>query len=386
MIFDLWRYHQLIGLIVMSIGFAAIIARRFGPAAGCLLAYLFINSALMFQNPTETWDKLQVLIDSKAGIGFATLSILISSIAFLPSKTVQYVYKALIIFISFDALVVCFNGWGAFNAGSLDTSMIAVAIIMLLFRPQQFKSLWTLVLSTVCLIALIWQKGSTAYFVLAGGLSSYFLARANLSRNPYLLLSCIPIISLIFGLGVFTTGDQFLNPWDRFVEWKRLFEWFWSNANLVVGTGMGSFEVIGPVVQQAAGVKKVFLFMHNDWLQILFEFGILGAILTLWVCADALWRARKEPWLFATLCAFGIAMIPQFPLRFSASQILIVLLLRTALLRIDPSISQSQKETYLMNLEAAQKSSNLNAFLIAFVFIFIGATLGIVSVMVGVPS
>jgi O-antigen ligase len=65
---------------------------------------------------------------------------------------------------------------------------------------------------------------------------------------------------------------------------------------------------------------------HNDWLQLLFETGIPGLVLGLWVALVALLAARGDPWLFAALAGPLIHVFVDFDFQIPAIPVLWVIL------------------------------------------------------------
>lgn len=72
--------------------------------------------------------------------------------------------------------------------------------------------------------------------------------------------------------------------------------------------------------------------LHNDWLQILFELGFVGLVLSMGVFLGLLWRARRHPEVFALVCGLGVMGLGYHPLRHIVTQVLVVCVIRTVYL------------------------------------------------------
>lgn len=183
--------------------------------------------------------------------------------------------------------------------------------------------------------------GMTTWIVLAAQLGGYFF-----SQGPILLPAAAVSVVGSCGLGWLLAKDNLVNGHGRFDQWKIFFEWWKTMANHWVGTGGGTFEWIGPLVQlqylsntkPAKGMTPTldaFIWMHNDWFQVLFENGIVGFSLFFLLGISAFVYARRYPWLFGGLSAAAVAMISQFPLRWAVPAIWIALLVSESV-RTDP--------------------------------------------------
>ncbi len=68
---------------------------------------------------------------------------------------------------------------------------------------------------------------------------------------------------------------------------------------------------------------SLFVWMHNDWLQILFELGIIGlaAAIIFYICLiKHSWN--KKNYLFPIVCTYGFISLTQMPLRVFVFQLL----------------------------------------------------------------
>lgn len=115
----------------------------------------------------------------------------------------------------------------------------------------------------------ILSDASTAYAVTAVVFLSEF-------RNHWK-----KVISAISFSAVFAalTKPHLLSDSERFLNWKIYLPYWWENSKWF-GFGPGSFGPIGPYLQALNGEKtNVLLWAHNEYLQVFFEFGIVGFVL-----------------------------------------------------------------------------------------------------------
>ncbi len=131
-------------------------------------------------------------------------------------------------------------------------------------------------------------------------------------------------LSLIAGAMVIWIKPFLLFNNSRFEAWPLFFREWLDSANYFLGWGGGSFPYYGPKTQIAYNfmindktsgllVGRWFLWAHNDWLQILLEFGIIGAVLSALCYFKLLKMAWPRPALFGALVAYGAIMLGNYP-------------------------------------------------------------------------
>jgi O-antigen ligase len=128
-----------------------------------------------------------------------------------------------------------------------------------------------------------------------------------------------------------TMSDEALVNLQKRVPPPTLF-YLDRTSSLLWGVGAGSFQPLSADVQIANGQHPsvLFPFMHNDWLQVVFEQGLFGALLLLVVGAAAVWKSLARPWLVTALFTYGAVMVTQFPFRYLSSALIGAFLLAEA--------------------------------------------------------
>lgn len=128
---------------------------------------------------------------------------------------------------------------------------------------------------------------------------------------------------LIVALGLAFTSilvnPNLFNDSKRVVAWIWTMKWWGANANHLFGTGIGTYWSLSYHVQKSMGVMNegdaLYTFLHNDWLQCLFELGILGLILVSAFYIQLLWVSRKNKVLLSSLVVYGACAFLNFPVR-----------------------------------------------------------------------
>lgn len=134
----------------------------------------------------------------------------------------------------------------------------------------------------------------------------------DLKLWQWVLFSALPLY-YIFSLVVpkFSTGGN-----GRFDIWGYAYDWWKSQGPFVwwFGAGEGSTPVIVPLIQMGKHYDpnsfSFYMYMHNDWLQFLFEGGAIGLSLAVLLYGEILLKSKNK----AMVAAFGVAMVSNFPL------------------------------------------------------------------------
>lgn len=145
----------------------------------------------------------------------------------------------------------------------------------------------------------------------------YMLSRF---RASWINMACwaIPFGAVLAAAGELSVHHQpFIHDSGRFAIWRLSYDWWRAHANIWFGTGFGTAQVLIPLLQAANDPKQttMFLWLHNEWLQILFEGGIVGVLCALMAWGYFLLRSFKRPELFASFCAFSVMACFNYPLR-----------------------------------------------------------------------
>lgn len=207
-----------------------------------------------------------------------------------------------------------FEPWGILFNASMSGCLNA-AIFPLIDSKQKF-------LRGLVLVSVIVAGRSLPVAVLFVGIGSGFF----LQRRLRALLLAIPA-SLIVGY-LLKGGDLFASR-GRTVIWGKTLSMFQEKLNMAIGSGLGGYYVAGPLLLGPSTIA--FIWAHSDWLQILFEQGIIGFLIVLAMYIHALWRTRKTPQLFSALMAYGAFGVANMPLRYPISGLLGAFLIRWAM-------------------------------------------------------
>lgn len=232
------------------------------------------------------------------------------------------------------------------NAGSVDVAFIScVAPFVISEIRRLFSPKLNIPLIGLFLAPLLLTKSSSG--ILGLGLLSIFYFK-------YWGLAVSGVAALV---GYALQGQFLINSSGRFHVWETSMRFFWQSVDIVRGAGLGSFKMHGPGLQMAEAVLNnserfpAFLTMHNDWLQILFELGLLGFVGVGLVYAEALYKARKKFEVRSSLIMFGVMAFIQMPLRIALFASFGAFLIRAAVSPSEEEIGPNSNEAHIQSPE-----------------------------------
>ena len=118
----------------------------------------------------------------------------------------------------------------------------------------------------------------------------------------------------------------------RLRMWAAAFDYMDEKKQSIwTGFGPGSYELYGPTIGVKAFVGQPNLYsspwLHNDWLQILWEYGAIIFLLSVTFYVYLLFKSFHRPNLFCTILGYGACMCFYSPLHFMLSQLMACILI-----------------------------------------------------------
>lgn len=340
---DLWRRQIWAGLLVGTFTLCAILFQKGMRIPAIALFYFFYCQIRLFGIFPQYQDwSLQSSAQS-----FAML-ICVTVISGLPHRKQHQVFLELLPVIALSASLWLVAHkfftklpYAFMNNPAADASLLAVLYPITAFHQNAINRwleardyLWrgwifSGLVVVLPLIAIACCSSTTA--VLSVCLAIVVLAWRSRKEIPVWIMplgALIPLASIPFFV-----KDHFFNDNGRHEVWALMARWWWGNVpEHWIGNGSGSFFFTGPAIQQATGTANgsLFGFLHNEYLQVVFEQGYVGGALLLLVGVWTLKKSFDRPWLFASLLTYGFIMAAQFPFRFFASALIGAVLVREA--------------------------------------------------------
>lgn len=218
--------------------------------------------------------------------------------------------------------------YGLFGNASMNGSLIAMTYPFLVQKPEvinyyqrplkevfkKFKS--ELFLDFICvilpIIAILLHKQSIPVIALFMSLS--YLTIKNLILEKQFMFFTF-VLACFIGLASWFIPD-FFNSTGRFRMYELTITWLIKYVNPILGTGNGTTVLFLPFIQREAGDLSPYVFgwLHNDFLQVLFEQGISGFLSALALAIYCLIKSyRENSYLFNAACIYIIVSLFNFP-------------------------------------------------------------------------
>lgn len=110
--------------------------------------------------------------------------------------------------------------------------------------------------------------------------------------------------------------------------WPGIMNWWWEQGRVLQGMGGGVSVVMVPTVQaqfKIAPWTGGYMWLHNDWLQVLFEYGVMGLSTALIAFFVFLKRGWKDTVLVSSLLGFAAMALVNYPLRLAPHALALLL-------------------------------------------------------------
>lgn len=206
--------------------------------------------------------------------------------------------------------------------GILDNPAIDATLIAIILPSMFHKYKWFLVLP---IISIIISKSNTGLMLLGFQILCYLWATQRINRT--LMIEVICCFGGVTGLYKLFMGWKFLDDSGRYVIWRWAWEYFLNSKQYLFGLGSGTFQLLGPTMQKEHNHIAYFIWMHNEFLQVLFEQGIIGLSISL-IAFGFMWKTAQKPWLKACLGTIFLACFTQFPFRMLPSCLFCAMILK----------------------------------------------------------
>lgn len=269
-----------------------------------LLLYVLVYSLFMFEHPNTRFGAYSTAYQLTAAQSFVETCIVLVTAMYCRG----YIIHLLLYVVGFELVCIWLGYGGLLLAPSFDLAFCALAATLL---PPY---VWWLVLFT-CLT----HHGSTALLILAAQLLAVTIRYKDKKYLILFILSVLGLLSVAYfhSHGPLLDGTERLQKYTQYMKfWAAKPEW------IIFGVGPGSFMWTSLLIDDFK--TNAFLQMHSDWLQILWEYGVVGFTLMVTVFIGAVKRAHKSEWGAIFGCAaFGLTY---HPLRFFPSALLIAVI------------------------------------------------------------
>lgn len=273
--------------------------------AKLLWGYILVYALYLVEYPAPHFKAYTIAFQSTAGQAFIEAFMIPISIYFfhrVMNRIIPWVIGVTIacVWCHWDGLMV---------ASSFNTALIALSLP---FLPS-----W---LFWIALYTVLAHHGSTALLIVAAQAFAYTIKKTDTLGWFLVLMGCLFGIAYLHHTGAWLDGSERLQKYDQFMRF-----WFYGRTDqipyamptrpywkwVIAGVGPGTFMWFSLIFDHFKG--NLFLQMHSDWLQILWETGVVGLGLTIAVFMRAAKNAWNDVKLLSALfgcAAFGITYHP----------------------------------------------------------------------------
>lgn len=188
---------------------------------------------------------------------------------------------------------------------------VGLMVAMLPIFVHSWSQQWVIIL--LAAIAVVASKSSISIGLFTVyTLIWFFPKKVSLEK---LMISGLIFLTCA-GSSYLLLGKELLNDSDRFNIWSFMMKAWAMPANILAGTGWGTYHVFSINLQNYGQSKGLNLgngywwnTLHNDPLQVLFECGIIGLLLFSWTYFTALFRSFKiDSRLSISIVLYGLYM------------------------------------------------------------------------------
>lgn len=318
---DKWFYL----LSLLSMVFAYRIGKKFHWSLGLFTGYLLVSGlwagmysrAYAFQTGASLFELQNAAL-------MATIAIAITAATLYHFNKQSYLYAGVVFgYVALlNSLIIIaqklqhVQAGGLFGNPSISGCFLAIAYPVFRDSPIYVRAI---VIAAVLATGTSQPVGVLAVVIVA----SVIMYKRRII--PVIAAAVLAMAAVVATVPIVTTKTN-RSPFDdsgRFAVWKIAMEPWYKQGHYIVGQGTGTASALVPRLQMqrhAANMKvgesfriDEYHWMHSDWLQILFENGIIGFTLSLIAAFFALVKARKNRKLFASVCGYFAAMCFNYP-------------------------------------------------------------------------
>lgn len=277
-----------------------------------LWVYALAQALYLVEYPALSFGRDHIAYQATAGQALVEAML----IPYLALACPNLIKKILPVFVVIEMLSVWVFHRGIMGQESFDTALLALCVPAL---PSWF-------VLPIALTALT-RHGSTAVVIL---LVETLLLLPRRWRNIFVFLDTALVAALgltiyirHLGLGDFDLGN-------RLTVWKLMMStWATSWENIFLGVGAGSFT--GQSMTIGKFQSPIFLQMHNDWLQIMRDLGLIGFGLASEMVGRAVRLSKERPTVLAGVVGSCVFALAYHPLRFFPSALMVAFYFAEAL-------------------------------------------------------
>ena len=286
--------------------------KKIGWAATGLWFYTLTYCLYLVEYPKLHFGLANTAYQASAGATFISVLLL----GWFAVNHPRIIKSALPYILLIECLLLSFGGDGLMSARSFDLAFLALCVPI----AGLGLAIWSVVLILI-------NHGATAQLILIAQLFAVALKYKRF--RPYFLTGVIVLVTVAYlhSYGAYFDGGERLHKWRQMLSiWKS------SGSYVLFGVGPGTFTWQSMAADNWVQPSyKYFLWMHSDWLQILFELGLVGFTLAVATFYRAVKLAWSKPRLLAAVFGAAAFGLTYYPLHFALSAVVVGMIFSWAL-------------------------------------------------------
>lgn len=310
----IWRMAIFFGCFILLVNWF----RPHKNVTSAFACYVLSYALYTISFPALGYGEYHTAFQATAGQVFAELICVVAGMVMITQPKREKILSAFRWVILAELICIWFKLPGLMMeipfAGSFD---VALAALYFPFAPRWLKvlTLGTVIMnhSTTALLIMLAQtfalciKDRASMLRLVAGSAVVLIAVLMLQHDHH-----GQKISLLAGTSRFERWQTYMSFWSS--NW-----FFW-----LFGTGPGSFMWLAMSMDRFK--HPMFLWMHSDWLQILFELGAVGFVLAVGVLVRAIRYFWHNPKLLSAVFGSAAFCLTYHPLRYFPTAFLMALI------------------------------------------------------------
>lgn len=346
--FDTW----FAGLTVATVALSALVARRTTALIGIGFGYWILRTLYVVAYPENSVQaylgtgftyKDALVIRKETAVGLATfllmsLPFLLAPGRFLKSARTALGYAAIPLALYLLSFLVGSKSssnyvYGMFGDRSSTACLVAICGI---YGLQAFRSKPLFMLPYLLGLSALFVAANTSMAFGGWTVGILTLIAMAMLKTPgkhrwFFGLFGAVFLVLLWVAAYYVSPDNLFSSSSRWEIWAMGMEWWANKADPLFGAGPYTWTLYGPTLQMQNKVLPhvMFVWMHNDPLQVLFEGGAVALFLALAVAVEGAYRSfrKGDALTLAALLSYVSMELGQFLLHrpFSAAIGLVIL-------------------------------------------------------------
>lgn len=327
-------WEQYTTYLVCSLLLGWVLKKRYGIPAGLFGAFIIFSALRVFAAETSPFvgsDERWLIT-----FNFASASALaLGCLTILVAQSIRFeiwagIFQVIALINAGTIFVQMYLGIHNYEYGLLLNSSMsgcfnAVALPLFFFSgwPKRWNlaywRFWAVLLVLISILACGRHQPLAVLIVIGGAL--------GVLRGYWKTTLVCSVFAL--GGGLAYKGMALFDTSGRTTVWRLSMDFWKAHMNHWLGAGLGTYYYLGPYITLKE-MHEGYIWLHSDWLQMIFECGFIGLAFMVIFYGSLLWRVRQRNGLFASLIGVGVWGMANFPLHNPISALLVaVLVLRS---------------------------------------------------------